>query len=468
MFTTLLVLLACQDYSLNKVTEGEGEAPAILVTPNPVLFGELPLGDRAQQVFTIQSVGDVALAVTALEVDEGADWFSITTDGIVGTYAPGESADVTVTYVSPGDPVSGKVAILSNDAASPTTYVDLIGGTSVPDLVIDPDTVRFGAVGVGETIEESVELRNIGEAPLTVTSVGTSDPVFAYALSEALPLTIAPGESKPVIVAFTPSEDGAWTGELQVDSNDPAGREVALLNGSSGSQPVAVCDVTPRTVEAIHESADWIGNASYDPGGYAITTYNWTLTSKPAGSSAFMPAGTANRRGFVPDVVGTYEAQLIVTNSIGERSEPCFATLEAEPFGGLWIEMFWRYSGDDMDLHLVKPGGSLQSTGDCYYANCTGGLSWGGSGSADDPALDLDDIPGTGPENINIASPQSGVFTVYVHDYPGSVYNGRNDVTVNIYVGGVLEWTDTRNVDDEDYYAPFAEIDWPSGVVTSL
>jgi len=478
MFVSTLLLMACTDYTLEKRPEGEGAGPAIEATPNPMLFGELPVASRAEQTLRIQNVGAGALNLTALTVSEGDAWFQVTVpEGVLGTYEPEMGTLVLVTYVSDGNPVSGKLSILSNDASSPTTIVDLVGGAAVPDLVIEPDSVSFGAVTVGERGEQSVSLRNVGDADLVVTGMSTTEVVFDYSTAETLPFTIPAGESRSVTLGYVPVESATSTGLFEVVSNDPDGVESATLSGSAGGQPVAVCSVTPDTVEAIHGSADWIGNASYDPSGYAITDYNWTFTSVPAGSSSFMPSGGANRRGFVPDVVGTYEARLVVTNSLGERSEPCFASLEAEAVGGLWIEMFWTRSGDDMDLHLVRPvsgspSSALTTTNDCYYGNCVGGwsgLDWGRVGdSSDDPALDLDDIPGTGPENINILSPESGTFTVYVHDYPGSVYSGTNMVTVNIYVGGRLAWTDTRDVNSEDYYAPFAEVEWPRGTVTSL
>ena len=91
-------------------------------------------------------------------------------------------------------------------------------------------------------------------------------------------------------------------------------------------QPVAVCSVNPANIDAIYGAADWIGNTSYDSAGYMITDYNWTLYSAPAGNTIDMPSGNANRRNFAPELAGEYIGQLIVTNSIGQVSEPCYAT----------------------------------------------------------------------------------------------------------------------------------------------
>lgn len=98
-----------------------------------------------------------------------------------------------------------------------------------------------------------------------------------------------------------------------------------------------------------------------------------------------------------------------------------------------------------------------------------GGLDWGVAGvGIDDPSLDLDDIPGTGPENINIEEPVSGIYTVVVHDYPSTVLMHGNQVTVFIYLDGVLVWGDSRYIVGEDLDVYFAEIDTNLGEVIPL
>jgi hypothetical protein len=458
------------DYDLNEKPADESGGAIIEVAPSSLSYGMTEAGTESTQVFTITSVGDVAATIDEVRID-GSSAFSVVSFSKM-RLQPGDSGDVAVTFTSTGSEETAQADVISDD---PDVHsVDLIGGTPVPELTIDPADYDYGYVAAGTTADADFTLTNTGGATLTIDSISETDAVFSDSFAESLPFDLEPGDDTTVTVTFAPTDDSSSSGLLEVSSNDPAGVKSATLNGAGAADsPIAVCSVSPDTVEAVHESATWIGSASTDPSGYTPLTYSWTLTSKPTGSSATMPAGSgANRSGFTPDLAGTYEATLVVTNSMGERSDPCTATLEAIPSGDLWIEIYWTHSGDDMDLHLLKPSGSLTTNGDCYYANCTsswGGLDWGVRGDAtDDPILDLDDIPGTGPENINIDDPASGVYTVEVHDYPGSVYNGRNDVTMNIYIGGVLEWTDTRDINSEGTYFPFAEIDWPSGTVTAL
>ncbi len=463
-----LTMVGCSnDYDLKR-DEPEDEGGPAIELPEEVYFGAADVGTELAQTFTINSVGETALSITEVMIDSASP-FSVTTFE-PGRFAPGESTDVVLTYVASGEEDIGEALVVSDDPDSPHTVM-LFGGGEVPELTITPSSYDFGYLAIDESAETSFALQNTGGATLQITSVDTTQAVFAYALDASLPISLEPGEETTVSVTFTPTSGDIYSGLLEVGSTDPSGVKSAILEGGgAGDQPIAICEADPDVIETLSETTTWKGNNSYDPAGYAITDYEWTLVTRPSGSTARIPSGGANRSGFTADLAGTYQAELVVTNEIGERSEPCTANLEAIPGEDFWIEMFWTHSGDDMDLHLVAPSGSLVGTRDCYYGNCTyGGLDWGVRGDpTDDPSLDLDDIPGTGPENINIEEPESGTFTVYVHDYPGSVYNGTNDVTVNIYIGGALEWTDTRNVNSEDLYEPFAEIDWPSGTVTSL
>lgn len=238
---------------------------------------------------------------------------------------------------------------------------------------------------------------------------------------------------------------------------------------------MAKCSVSPNPVEPPFEAATWDGSASEDFDGREIVSYSWELVSAPAGSAVSLPyTDQAVITGFVPDLAGAYVAALTVTNDAGV-SETCEATLESIPAENLWIEMSWTIAPDDMDLHLLRPGGILETEGDCYYANCDSSnneippLRWGSSTTADDPNLDLDDTQATGPENINIAEPYPGIYTVVVHDYTYTWgqpnHWGDNEVTVNIYIDGQMVWTDTRTISGEDEYVYFAEIDWNTGIV---
>jgi len=238
-----------------------------------------------------------------------------------------------------------------------------------PGIEVDPETLDWGIIPSGESETRVATVKSVGTVSLNITAMQINEGRWAFSLTNPITGILEPGEEKDVVITYS-SAGTAATGELQILSSDPdnsslavlltSGEETPIDSGDSGetgtplSQPVAVCSVMPASVEAIHESATWVGDTSYDLDG-AITNYSWTLYSAPAGATATMPAGTANRRNFTPDVAGDYVGELIVTDDSGLVSEPCYATLTATAGEGLWIEMFWTYSGDDMDLHLRGP-----------------------------------------------------------------------------------------------------------------
>ena len=106
----------------------------------------------------------------------------------------------------------------------------------------------------------------------------------------------------------------------------------------------------------------------------------------------------------------------------------------------------------DIDLHLVRPGGTTNDlSNDCYYYNCTPDddpLDWGATGAAGNPSLDVDNTVGFGPENITLSGPENGTYRVIVKNYSGV---WATHATVKIYFNDVEVYRNTS-----------LALDWPN------
>jgi hypothetical protein len=265
-----------------------------------------------------------------------------------------------------------------------------------------------------------------------------------------------------------------WTNFNQVNTG---GHCVATIGDTSVNAPTAVCGEDSSAYAL--DTATFDGSGSIDPYGRPLA-YTWIL-SRPDGSTASLDDITSATPAAMLDLVGTYEAQLTVTTVDG-GTDSCTQTYTATSFENFRIEMWWD-SADDMDLHLLEANdgsgnqGTPRTQGDCYYGNCNTSSYWVNvpdwgvpSVATDDPGLDLDDIWGTGPENINIEqpaqNPYTGWYQIFVHDYPWTARNyDPNGVHLNIYLNGSIVRTYDFMIAGEnaDYYV--AKIHWPSGTI---
>ena len=139
---------------------------------------------------------------------------------------------------------------------------------------------------------------------------------------------------------------------------------------------------------------------------------------------------------------------------------------------GLHLQLEWDSNDTDVDLHLVGPGGNYFAwPGDCYFSNMQ--PDWGVTGDfVDDPFLDVDNVWGYGPENINLQEPAPGTYRVIIHFYSdsyGSSFGSDTRATVRIFFYGTLagEFGPTY-LETTDWRWDVADIEFPSQRITPL
>lgn len=202
-----------------------------------------------------------------------------------------------------------------------------------------------------------------------------------------------------------------------------------------------------------------------------IETYEWSVTGRPGGSHAEIVPDMVDPRlvTFRVDLAGDYEIELKVTDDRG-MDDTDHWRFSAVPWQTVHVELTWDRAETDIDLHLVSEseGGSFYSEPfDCFYENTN--PDWGVLGiDVDDPAIDIDDVDGYGPENVSLNEPQENHrYRVLVHYFDDRGV-GASTVTVRIYLSGLLRYEGIRPLDRTGSGWEVATIDWPTGEVTGV
>ena len=213
--------------------------------------------------------------------------------------------------------------------------INLDGGSSVtppsgtsPRLQVDPASLDFGNVVIGQSRTLSLSIRNGGTATLTVSSVVSSSP--RYTVESVLPLTVTPGSTQQLQIRFTPAAaaTGAQTATLTVSSNDSlTGPVIVSLTGIGASTelPKVRIDVSPQALDfsdvnsgQIKDLTIQIRNLGVDPmtvtsatvsnSRFQLLSANFPLTVLPSGLSVLQVR-------FAPAVAGLQAGTLTINSN---------------------------------------------------------------------------------------------------------------------------------------------------------
>jgi hypothetical protein len=106
---------------------------------------------------------------------------------------------------------------------------DFLIREEAPFIKVNPDSLYFGEVMLGDSSTQDLIVKNDGELDLTISNITTSNSAFS-----AVPLSfiVNPDDSQTVVVKFSPTDTRSYSEELVISSNAGSGSDTVSLSGA--------------------------------------------------------------------------------------------------------------------------------------------------------------------------------------------------------------------------------------------
>ena len=469
-----------------------GREITIIPESEELAFGYIPIGGVRNATITICNSGSQVFDVLGFSLSATTSpYFSLSTDPLPINLPPGWGSLVNVLY-RPGEEGwhTGTITVTSN-ATRPSVAIGLTGGRRlVGDLQVSPEELTWELSYAGN---QSLQLRNIGGADLTVSEFIVANPAFSVigVTPGGLPgpWTIAAGGHITATVAYNGQLSSSTTVQMTIQWNNGVLNQVAAVDLAARADICARPMAGEDKIVAPYGEVQIDGSASFDPNftpAPGAAFYRWSVVSTPpnatpviirdAQGGAIAGIWSPESMPFVTvSVVGTYVIGLQVNPSddSGCSAMDTVSITTAAVADDIVLELYWNVPNNDHDLHLVRPGGcytkgDTTNVDDCHWTNCAtrdgtatpcpprgcpgpdDAPDWSTLNvRPDDPMLVHDDIAGTGPETIVLNQPEPGDYWTVVEKFSGST---ATEMTLDVYIRGELIQTFTGTMPGINYH----------------
>jgi hypothetical protein len=268
------------------------------VDPVSLTFGDVAVGQPKTLPLTLRSVGQAPVSVSAYAFSgaNAADFTLVNPTECVGTLNPGMQCVVQV-RVTPGA-ASARVGTLTltHTANQPVSPVALSANGLLGELQVMPSSLTFAPTNRGATSSQTLELKNVGGAPLRISSLAvTSTQSGAAAMFSAANTCtgrdLAAGASCTLAVTYAPTAVATHAATLTVSHTGAGTQKAVPLNGSGTEPPAAMAVLSEFSCPATASvgSAATCTAVLFNP-----STMAYTVTG----------VGTSSNTNFVPSFVG--------------------------------------------------------------------------------------------------------------------------------------------------------------------
>jgi hypothetical protein len=219
----------------------------ISVSPLSVDFGAVTVGTSAADSVAISNVGSAELTVDSLAMSGSSEFSLPGAPSTPFTVAANTSVNVSVEYAPLNDGLDNGTLAIASDSPGEELISVALSGTGVPVQVnvcvpvIDPASLEFGSVELGNTSSLSTTVTNNGTLECQVEAVVSGSGEFG--LASAAMFSVAPGASVDVSVDYAPADLGDDAGNLSLTFPDRI-INVPLSGSGSGGDTIMIdgCD----------------------------------------------------------------------------------------------------------------------------------------------------------------------------------------------------------------------------------